>query len=96
MPRCALTAAYLRGQRKPYILPFQLFVMANLLFFAVQSLSGVKIFATPIDSHVHSDVWGPIAESLVKRPLEATRTTLAEYAPVFDHAVALNAKSMIY
>ena len=32
----ALTAAYLRGQRKPYILPFQLFVMANLLFFAVQ------------------------------------------------------------
>jgi hypothetical protein len=55
----------------------------------------VKIFATPIDSHVHNDVWGPIAESLVKRRLEATRTTLAEYATVFDQAVALNAKSMI-
>jgi hypothetical protein len=33
----ALTIAYLEGPRKPYIAPFQLFLLANLLFFAVQS-----------------------------------------------------------
>jgi hypothetical protein len=91
----ALTVAYLQGQRKPYTLPLQLFLVANVLFFAMQSLTGAKIFSTPLDQHLHSDIWGGVAQQLVTHHLESRRTTLALYAPVFDQAVALNAKSLI-
>jgi hypothetical protein len=43
-----LTTAYLQGRRKPYILPLQLFLVANVMFFALQSLTGVKVFSTPL------------------------------------------------
>src|SRR4051812_33267229 len=38
-----LTVAYLQGRRKAYTLPLQLFFFANVLFFAMQSLTGAKI-----------------------------------------------------
>src|SRR4051812_20920678 len=38
-----LTMAYLRGERKPYALPLQLFLVANVIFFAAQSLAGTNI-----------------------------------------------------
>ena len=91
----ALTVAYIKGQRKPFTLPLPLFLVANVLFFAVQSLVGAKIFSTPLDAHLHGYFWSPLARSLVTHHLEARRTTLELYAPVFDQAVALNAKSLI-
>jgi len=91
----ALTMAYLQGQRKPYTLPLQLFLVANVLFFAMQSLSGAKIFSTPLDQHLHSDIWGGVASQLLTQRLAAHRTTLELYTPVFNQAVALNAKSLI-
>lgn len=90
-----LTAAYLIGQRKPYIAPFQLFLVVNLLFFASQSLTGWKIFSTLLFSHLHGQIYSPIAERLVTERLSTLRTTLDAYTPVFDHAVALYAKSLI-
>src|SRR4051812_45666487 len=41
----ALTQAYQDGRRKPFIGPFQLFLLANLVFFTVQSLTHTKIFS---------------------------------------------------
>jgi len=35
-----LTLAWTRGVRKPYVAPFQLFLIANVLFFALQSATG--------------------------------------------------------
>lgn len=90
-----LTVAYLQGKRKRYTLPLQLFLVANILFFAMQSLTGAKIFSTPIDQHLHSDIWGGVAQQLVAHRLEIKRTTLDLYAPVFNQAVTLNAKSLI-
>jgi hypothetical protein len=87
--------AYLQGQRRPYTLPLQLFLVANVLFFAMQSLTGAKIFSTPLDQHLRSDIWGGVAQQLVAHRLEARRTTLDLYAPVFNQAVAVNAKSLI-
>ncbi len=49
----ALTAAFRQGQRKPFIGPIALFLVANVLFFAVQSLTRMKIFSTSIDMHLH-------------------------------------------
>ena len=90
-----LTVAYLRGQRKPYSMPLPIFLLANVLFFGMQSFTGAKIFSTPLDQHLQNDIWGSVAQRLVTHHLQVKQTTLTSYAPVFDRAVALNAKSMI-
>jgi Protein of unknown function (DUF3667) len=90
-----LTNAYLRGQRKPYLGPVALFLIINVLFFAVESLTGGKVFNAPLDSHLHTQPWSEAIQGLVTRKLEATHTTLAAYAPVFDQAVAVKARSLI-
>lgn len=90
-----LTTAYLEGRRKPYTLPLQLFLAANVLFFAMQSLTGAKIFSTPLDQHLQSDIWGGVAQQLVAHQLKTRQTSIDLYAPVFNEAVALNAKSLV-
>jgi len=90
-----LTLAYLQGQRKPYVGPVPLFLIANALFFAIESLTGGKVFTTPLDAHLHTQPWSPTAELLVSHRLAARQMTLESYAPVFDHAVAVNARSLI-
>jgi hypothetical protein len=43
----ALTSYYVAGQRRAYIGPLQLFLIANALFFAVQSWTQLAIFSSP-------------------------------------------------
>jgi hypothetical protein len=64
-------------------------------FFAVQSLTGIDVFSSPLESHLHGQDWSPFAQRLVARHMEERGTTLAAYAPVFDRAVLLHAKSLI-
>lgn len=91
----ALTVAYVRGQRLRYLSPFQLFLLANVLFFAMQSFTQVNVVGATLDSHLHHQDWSPLAQSLVARHLTSTGTTLETYAPIFDHAVVQNAKALI-
>ncbi len=90
-----LTLAYLQGRRKPYLGPFQLFLVANVMFFALQSFTGARTFSTPLESHLHQQDWSALAQSLLARHLDAAQLTFAEYAPVFDQAIATHAKSLI-
>jgi len=91
----ALTLAYLQGQRKPYTLPLQLFLLANVLFFAMQSLTNTKIFSTPLEQHLQNDIWGGVAQQMVAHRVAARHATIAAYAPVFNNAVATNAKTLV-
>lgn len=90
-----LTVAYMNGPRRPYVAPFQLFLFANVLFFAVQSLSSANIFGATLESHLHNQDWSDLAASLVTQCLETKHRSLEGFAPVFDHAAALNAKTLI-
>jgi hypothetical protein len=90
-----LTLAWMSGIRKAYVAPFQLFLIANVLFFAMQSLTGQNVFSSSLDSHLHHQDWSDLAQSLVTRRLAATHKSLEQYAPVFDRTVVLNAKSLI-
>jgi Protein of unknown function (DUF3667) len=90
-----LTAAYMQGRRQPFMGPVPLFLIANVLFFAIESSLGGAIFTTPLDWHLHRQPWSGIAPQLVGARLAAMHTTLALYAPVFDRAVAVNARSLI-
>jgi hypothetical protein len=90
-----LTLMYLQGSRKPYLGPFALFLLANVLFVALEGLSGSNAFASPLDRHLHEQPWSHYAQQLVEEHLAAKGQTLQSYAPEFDQAVAKNAKSFI-
>ncbi|HSI58682.1 MAG TPA: DUF3667 domain-containing protein [Ideonella sp.] len=90
-----LTVAYMEGRRTPYLAPFKLFLAANALFFAIHSLTGVNVFSSPLASHLHQQDWSVLAQSLVATHLQSARTSLADYAPVFDRQVVLYAKLLI-
>ena len=90
-----LSSAWINGVRKPYVAPFQIFLIANVIFFALQWLTGETVFSSSLDSHLHHQDWSELARSLVARRLDQTHTRLEVYAPMFDRAVVLNAKSLI-
>jgi len=91
----SLTLAYGEGRRKPFIGPFQLFLLANVVFFAVQSLTHTRVFSSSLDSHLHHQDWSALAQELVGHRLAAANTTLDRFAPLFDRAVVLHAKSLV-
>lgn len=90
-----LTVSWMKGARKVYVAPITLFLLINVLFFAVQSLTGETVFSSSLDSHLNHQDWSAFARSLVERKLKATGTSLDAYASVFDSAVVVNAKSLI-
>src|SRR3954471_18972981 len=61
----SLTAAYVRGERRRYLAPLALFLLANGLFFATQSLTGTDVLSTPLESHLRVQDWKDVAQSLV-------------------------------
>lgn len=91
----ALTVSFVEGRRKPYIGPVALFLVTNLLFFATESMTGGLVFSTTLDSHLHSQPWSGLAGRLVTQRLAALHTTPEIYAPHFDAAVALHARSLV-
>lgn len=90
-----LTVAYLQGRRKPFLAPFPLFLIANVLFFAFESMTGGTVFSTPLESHLYKQPWSQAARPVIERRLERMQTTAAVYAPKFDAAIALHARSLI-
>lgn len=89
------TESYIRGQRKPVLNPLQVFLIANVVFFGFQSLFRTNVFASPLESQLHNQFYTRLAVRLVGARLQALHTTQPLYAPVFDHAAQLNAKSLI-
>ena len=94
-PSGRLTLAWMKGVRKTYVAPITLFLLINVVFFAVQSLTGETVFSSSLDSHLHHQDWSGYAQSRVTEKLEETGVPLSDYAPVFDLAVVVNAKSLI-
>jgi len=90
-----LTLAWVTGIRKLYVAPFQLFLIANVLFFATQWATKENVFSSSLDSHLHHQDWSELARSVLSRRLEQTHMTVAQYEPIFDRSVVLNAKSLV-
>ena len=90
-----LTVAFLEGRRKPFLGPVALFLVANVIFFAAESSTNGLVFSTPLQSHMSQQPWDALARTLVARRLAANHTTLELYAPGFDAAIALHARSLI-
>src|SRR5262249_34552029 len=58
-------------------------------------LTSQNVFSTTLDSHLHHQDWSAYAQELVARRVESQHMTLDRYAPVFNEAVGVNAKSLI-
>jgi Protein of unknown function (DUF3667) len=90
-----LTVAYSEGCRKPFIGPVSLFLTTNLLFFAIETMSGGTVFAAPLQGHLHTQPWSETAGPLVLERLQALNIPLEMFAPRFDAAVATHARTLI-
>jgi hypothetical protein len=90
-----LTASYLKGLRKPFIGPVQVFLLTNVLFFATDALTGGTVFATPLQGHLYRQPWSETAQALIGDRLRALNTTHALYAPRFDAAIGVHARTLI-
>jgi hypothetical protein len=90
-----LTAAHIGGERRRYVNPLALFFIGNAVFVAAQSLTGMNILSSTLDSHLHAQDWSPFAQGLVSERLAARHLPLEAYAPVFDRSALFNAKALI-
>jgi hypothetical protein len=92
-----LTEAFHKGLRQPFLGPFQIFILTNVLFFFLQSFSEMRIFTNTLEHRLTiGEMEGDFGfAAFVDARLAATGRTFEQYAPVFDHAVAANAKSLI-
>lgn len=90
-----LTAEYLRGCRKPYLHPFQLFFVANLIYFFVQPYTGWTGLRTTLDIQLHMMSYSRLASRMVADRMAAKGITLAQFSPSFDHVVDVEARSLV-
>ncbi len=90
-----LTVAYMRGERKPFAAPLQLFVVANVAYFLFAAWTGNNTFGTPLQFHVNGAFYSGLANTLVRARLASRHISYDQYAAVFDHAAMLQAKSLI-
>lgn len=91
----ALTAAYMRGARLPYLVPLQLFFLVNVVFFVWVGITHMNTFGTPLQFHVQGMFYSGVASRMVTARLVARHVTYDAYADRFDHAAMLQAKSLI-
>jgi hypothetical protein len=90
-----LTVAFVTGVRKKYIGPIQLFLLVNLIYFLIQSVTGWNTFSTPLQIHVTDFAYRDIAKSILDHHLAQTHVSYEDYEKVFNHAVRLHAKSLV-
>lgn len=88
-----LTAEYLNGRRKPYMKPFQIFLISTIAFFLL--LSGFDIFLVPSKWYFNENYDGAKVMDLVRAKMEEKSMTKEEIAILYDSAVAGYSKLFI-
>jgi hypothetical protein len=91
----SLTAAYVRGERRRFLGPLELFLIANALFFGMQSITSMNVLSSTLGSHLHVQDWRDFAQSLMAHRFGNDAQAAARFAPEFDRAATFNAKALI-
>jgi hypothetical protein len=65
-----------------------------VVFFFVQGAVGFHSLSNDLDSHLHGQNYSTWLKPWAESVLADRGTTVAEYAPVFDNAVSVNAKAL--
>jgi thiamine biosynthesis protein ThiS len=90
-----LTSEYLRGCRKPYLHPFQLFFIANLIYFLLLPYTGWSGLRTTLAIQTHMMSYKHLASRMVADRVAAKGVTLEQFSHSFDHVVDVQARSLV-
>jgi thiamine biosynthesis protein ThiS len=90
-----LTAEYLRGCRKPYLHPLQLFFIANLIYFMLQPYTGWSGLRTTLNVQTQAMPYSNMASQMVAARVAAKGTTMEAFTHSFDHVIDIEARSLV-
>ncbi len=90
-----LTRQYLRGARRPYMTPLQVFLVANLVFFLVQSWVSWNTLTTPLVVHTSMQPYSELAREHLRHFVEEHGVALDLVRQKFDASVVVYAKSLV-
>jgi hypothetical protein len=94
--RDALTAEYIAGRRRRYLNPVQLFLLVNLVFFAMLSTVGLfQTFTTRLQYHRTQFGYGWIADRLVERQGPGGSPEGTAFEQRFDEVTPRVANSLV-
>ncbi len=92
-----LSNNYLNGIRRNWLNPFQVFILANILYFFALSFMWQVTYNTPLEIHLtasnffHKDT----AITMVNQELIDSNRSMEEFRLVFDQSIALLSKSLV-
>jgi Protein of unknown function (DUF3667) len=91
-----LTVEYLQGRRVPYLRPIQLFLLANLVYFVIQPLTGYSGFNTNLVGHMQGQFYSQPLEirSRVEQRVAQQGSTFENYEAAFNRRSSLYARSL--
>jgi hypothetical protein len=90
-----LTAEYLRGRRAPYLRPFQLFLVGNLVFFFVQPIVQLNIFTSTFDAQLHQMPHSGLVRKLVYARVTPGTPEFDAYRVRFNATTQDHARTLI-
>jgi hypothetical protein len=91
-----LTRQYLRGARRPYMTPLQVFLVANLVFFLVQSWVAWNTLTTPLAVQTSMQPYSEFAREHLRHFVEEHGVSLDQVRQKFDASVVVYAKSLVF
>lgn len=87
-----LTRAYLRGKRKAFVGPIQMFVIVNVVY----AFIGGTTFKTPLKTQEHDKPFPEMKSAMVARAIEHGNLTREEFAKAFDSNAGAQGKTWIF
>lgn len=88
-----LSKSYVEGLRKPFMKPFQVFFISNLLFFFF--LGNIDMFYIPHQWFFDDRLWGIQIQNLVNADLNRLGVSIKELASIYDQKASTAAKVLV-
>jgi len=92
-----LTLDYINGKHKSRINPFQVFIIANILYFFLISFFQINTFNTPLNFHLNSNnfIHKEIANEFVQEKISLSKLNLEQYSNKFNKKADVYSKSLV-
>ncbi len=93
-----LSNAYFTGRREPYLRPFQMFLIANVIYFLVQPLTVYNTLNTPLAAQMYLQHYSESAdiEGVVRDRIEKEGVSFEQFEIQYNQKSASYAKTFIF
>lgn len=90
-----LTRDWAEGRRRIRVPPLRLFLIANVVYFLSQSLTGFNAYTTPLSVHLNRSIHEDIARGMVRSRMAEGEEDYRVFETRFDDTAKTQAKSLI-